>query len=459
MPTTLAQLHPRQRVDTETVTQQQSLQVVRKVLATSLGCITYLRSLFPEENYEDESVGNISLKTLKRGYSQEADKLLDWLETGIFDALNRHYLRAFILGIHLDPKHPNRLAECYTFKIAYPDGEPQMCIERSGEDSQSTEVWDSADVFSRMRGTGGNGVEGKPCRTITVGEVKKSVQQLLRRLILLTQTLKPLPDNRFITMKLYYYENITPPDYEPPFFRPGSAAPEDRFAFETKPEKIQVGEVETPYHTLTLGIQTVTDTFEIPDEDYIATLADQNATAEASQETQTVGLDSQPESQAQGPHAGSWSQGSTQTSLSNGKDNVVENEKIVLWNAEEEIDEGEAEAEGEGKDEGQGEGEGQGGLPSVNDAMIGDDGGQVHNALYGLNASQLSTVPTVPLGTQCSVSTLTGISKMPIGSSSLFPEDSTLIELQDCDSDGDVSMSFAEDTAKMANYASPFLPY
>lgn len=64
-----------------------------------------------------------------------------------------------------------------------------MCIERSGEGREEVaEVWDSADVFGKRRG--GKEKEEGTHKTVTMGEVKKSVQQLLRRLILLTQTLK-----------------------------------------------------------------------------------------------------------------------------------------------------------------------------------------------------------------------------------------------------------------------------
>ncbi|RUS17094.1 HORMA domain-containing protein [Endogone sp. FLAS-F59071] len=402
MPTALAQLHRKQRVDTESVTQQQSLQVVKKILGTSLGYI--------------------SLKTLKRGYSHEADKFLDWVETGIFDALNRQYLRAFILGIHLDPRRPSRLAECYTFRIAYPNGEPRMCIERSGEDREEVaEVWDSADVFEKRRGPGGGKEKEEGThKTVTMGEVKKSVQQLLRRLILLTQTLKPLPDNRFITIKLYYYDDITPPDYEPPFFRPGSSAPEDRFAFETKPEKIQVGEVETTYHTLTLGIQTITDVFDIPDEDYIGCAA-----ADQVSETQTTTRsESQPTacSQAtQGQDAGGYSQDNVVENLIDVGRSIDGNKETVLWNAEEEIDEGNVKGGKEGGEEAGGREINQAGDLSESDKV------QDHTT------SQLSTASTVPLDTQHTM--LNEFSQTEMGVD--------LMEPHGCDSDGDVAMSLA----------------
>jgi hypothetical protein len=47
-------------------------------------------------------------------------------------------------------------------------------------------------------------------------------------------------------MKLFYYEDETPDDYNPPFFYEGSA--DKPFYFTASPEKIEIGRVETPHH-------------------------------------------------------------------------------------------------------------------------------------------------------------------------------------------------------------------
>ncbi|CAG8581037.1 6466_t:CDS:10 [Ambispora gerdemannii] len=254
--------------------QTQSLAIVKQLLKTSLSSITYLRrvfgtlGLFPEENYEDFQVGSesgsyycfflqdsltnsnligLALKHLKRDYSREANSLLDWLETGIFDALAHQYLRAIIFGIFLDPNEPNKLVECYTFKLTYPHGEPLLRIENH-----------EGQVLATVGGDNSGNASLNQQHAFTIGEIKKSLQQLLRRLILLTQTLKPLPDNRYIVVKLHYYEDVTPANYEPLFFR-ASCSDQERLIFGQKPEKIPVGEVETAYHGLNLTIQTIAD--------------------------------------------------------------------------------------------------------------------------------------------------------------------------------------------------------
>ncbi|CAG8609661.1 11844_t:CDS:10, partial [Dentiscutata heterogama] len=124
-------------------------------------------------------------------------------EAGIFDALDHQHLRAVIFGIFLDPKEPNKLVECYTFKVSYPNGEPLLRIENNNGELLTT-AGGGHDVMATMR-------EG----------------------------ITPLPDNRYIVVKLHYYEHVTPADYEPPFFRASNLA-EEGFIFNSRPEKIPV---------------------------------------------------------------------------------------------------------------------------------------------------------------------------------------------------------------------------
>mgnify|MGYP002385268448 CR=1 FL=1 len=48
-------------------------------------------------------------------------------------------------------------------------------------------------------------------------------------------------------MRLYYYEDVTPIDYQPPFFREGS---DEKLSFRKEEHlKLNIGKVETPYHS------------------------------------------------------------------------------------------------------------------------------------------------------------------------------------------------------------------
>ncbi|OZJ03389.1 hypothetical protein BZG36_04002 [Bifiguratus adelaidae] len=223
------------------------------------------RSLFPEENYRNEEIEALPVKTLQRGYSQEADTLLDWMELGIFDALERKYLRAILLGIHLDPESPDRLSECYTFKVTYPhdDNAAHINIEHEvmGGSNKKQSVLNTA--------------KGSSTTPLNKEELAKVVRQLIRRLIIITQTLKPLPDNRYISMKLYYCDERTPPDYEPPMFKAGDAQ-KDIFAFPEKPEEHIVGSLATTYHSIRMHVSTLADSMDVPSEDVLNHLSTQD---------------------------------------------------------------------------------------------------------------------------------------------------------------------------------------
>jgi hypothetical protein len=72
---------------------------------------------------------------------------------------------------------------------------------------------------------------------------------MIRKLLVLTQSLEPLPENAYITMRLFYHDH-TPIDYEPPYFKAGS---------ETLPlgiVPVQLGSIETAHHEIRLQVAT-----------------------------------------------------------------------------------------------------------------------------------------------------------------------------------------------------------
>lgn len=155
-----------------------------------VGCLAYLRSLLPDECFVDQRYGTNTesflsyalfttqeeetsapqikdkaprIKRLQRGSSRDADRLLDWLELGVFDALERKYLKSVQFIIYLDESHPEVIFECYTFSFAYAEGEPALSIADS-------------------RG-----------RQIIVKHAKTDLQSIMRKMIMASQNLAPLP--------------------------------------------------------------------------------------------------------------------------------------------------------------------------------------------------------------------------------------------------------------------------
>ncbi|RPB23270.1 DNA-binding protein [Terfezia boudieri ATCC MYA-4762] len=246
------------------IKQDESLEIVKTLLGASFGCLSFLRGLLPEESFEEVRYGGpdcpltsynwfanseepesnrtsvkdaaqgTRMKRLKRGYSSEADQLLNWLEQGIFEALRRGYLKAVQLAIYVDPAQPDVITEAYTFSFAYrmgPDGTPDAPTGFNVKDNQGNEI--------------------------TVAETSKNIQQVMRRMIVITQNLPTIPDTRYLTVRLHYMD-WTPDNYSPPYFR--RIQPEDpRLRFrEDKGDsvlhKILCGSVATGHHGVSLKV-------------------------------------------------------------------------------------------------------------------------------------------------------------------------------------------------------------
>ncbi|CAH3137001.1 unnamed protein product [Porites lobata] len=219
------------------VTEQQSALFVKKLLAVAVSSITYLRTIFPEHAFGDRCLEDLNLKILKDDSAcPGACQVIQWIK-GCFDALDKKYLRMIVIGIYGDAEDPDTVIESYTFKFSYMDKE--VSIFRNGNKIASAH---------------------------TERDTKKATIRLLRTIILLSQTLSSLPDDVMMTMKLLYYDEVTPPDYEPPGFKHTS---NDAFNFVDEPLNIKVGDVSTPFHTVKLRIKTDCQQFDMK-EDVIA---------------------------------------------------------------------------------------------------------------------------------------------------------------------------------------------
>jgi len=203
------------------VTQLQSTVFVKKLLAIAVSNIAYLRVIFPENAFSDRRLEDLNLKILKNDKSCPlAVQLIDWLK-GVFDAVDKKYLRMLILGIYRRPGDPNTLLEMYTFRFSYTD---------------TTEM----EIYSGDR---------KISSSSTASQTKKATISLLRNLVLRMRMLRPLPDDVGVMMKLFYYDEVTPEDYEPPGF---TAAETDFICMEGNPRKFRFQSVSTAFHSLQL---------------------------------------------------------------------------------------------------------------------------------------------------------------------------------------------------------------
>jgi len=149
--------------------------------ATNFGNTT-VRALMPREvDGEGKQTGRV--------ISDDAARLLGWQEAA-FDALELGYLRCIIFGIYSAEEDPSarELLESYVYHFKYPSaGEIELTLEKDAKSFTSSSVRDQA-----------------------VG--------MVRTLIRLCETMKPVPEERVISLKLFYYDDATPVDYQPQFF-------------------------------------------------------------------------------------------------------------------------------------------------------------------------------------------------------------------------------------------------
>ncbi|XP_061903093.1 zebrafish testis-expressed 38 [Entelurus aequoreus] len=200
-----------------------SLVFVKRMMAVAVSSITYLRGIFPEDAYRSRYLEDLCIKVLRENCNTPGpSKVVKWL-IGCFDALDKQYLQVVFIGVYTDPDEPNCIIESYNFKFKYTDEGPEM------------------DVLSK------NGVEVH----VPMEDTKSACVLLIRKLFLLMQNLNALPNNIHMTMKLYYYDDITPADYEPPGFKEGEC---DSLWFEGTAVHFTLGEVQTTFHTFQVRV-------------------------------------------------------------------------------------------------------------------------------------------------------------------------------------------------------------
>ncbi|KFW75894.1 HORMA domain-containing protein 2, partial [Manacus vitellinus] len=192
-------------------TEPQSLVLVKRLLAISVSCITYMRGLFPESSYGTRYLDDLCLKILREDKSCLGSlQIVKWIQ-GCFDALEKQYV----------------VTELYEFKFKYKKKVPQM------------------DISSNHR----EFVTG-----LCSEDIKQASRLLLRKLYLLMQNLGPLPNDITLTMKLLYYNDVTPKDYQPPGFKE-DASPGD-LLFGGDPVNLRVGSVSTDFHLMKVRVMT-----------------------------------------------------------------------------------------------------------------------------------------------------------------------------------------------------------
>ncbi|KAG9139335.1 hypothetical protein Leryth_011333 [Lithospermum erythrorhizon] len=231
-----------QKVKEAEITEQDSLLLTRNLLRIAIFNISYIRGLFPEKYFSDKNVPALEMKIKKlMPLDDESRRLIDWMEKGVYDALQKKYLKTLLFCICEATDGP--MLEEYEFSFSYSDSDSQevsMNINRSGSKKSST--------FNSTT-------------ELTPNEMRSSACKMVRTLIQLMRTLDKMPDERIILMKLLYHDDVTPSDYEPPFFR-GCMEEEAGNPWVRKPLKMEVGNVNSKHLVLALKVKSVLDPCE-----------------------------------------------------------------------------------------------------------------------------------------------------------------------------------------------------
>ncbi|KAJ4884041.1 DNA-binding HORMA family protein [Raphanus sativus] len=237
-----------QKLKEAEITEQDSLLLTRNLLRIAIFNISYIRGLFPENYFNDKSVPALDMKIKKLlPIDPESRRLIDWMEKGVYDALQKKYLKTLMFCICESVEGP--MIEEYSFNFSYSDSDSQevrMDISRTGTKKRGGTFNSTADI--------------------TQNQMRSSACKMVRTLVQLMRTLDKMPDKRTIVMKLMYYDDVTPPDYEPPFFR-GCTEEEAQHVWTKDPLRMEVGNVNSKHLVLTLKVKSVLDPCEDENDD------------------------------------------------------------------------------------------------------------------------------------------------------------------------------------------------
>ncbi|KAL2955048.1 hypothetical protein AAZX31_18G006300 [Glycine max] len=227
-----------QKVKEAEITEQDSLLLTRNLLRIAIFNISYIRGLFPEKYFNDKSVPALDKKLMP--VDAESRRLIDWMEKGTIKLL-RNTLKTLLFCVCEAVDGP--MIEEYASIPISDNQEVSMNINRTGS--------------KKNRGT----FKYNSTTEITPQQMRSSACKMIRTLVQLMRTLEKMPEERTILMKLLYYDDVTPADYEPPFFK-GCTDEEAYHPWEKNPLKMEVGNVNSKHFVLALKVKSVLDPCE-----------------------------------------------------------------------------------------------------------------------------------------------------------------------------------------------------
>jgi len=183
---------------------KENVKFLKKLVAVAVSNIVFLRGQLEDDSFVQRNLGSLQLRVLQKSKdaSSHSNILIQMIVDGM-SALDKGYLRKMSLIIFdgqedADLGDMRRAYETYSFYFGAQDKD--FSLTKSSRGGGDVPMIEQGDLVSGQ---------------LTEEYVMKTVKKLLRRLINGTQELDVLPDVCFLTICLEYYDNKTPPNYQP----------------------------------------------------------------------------------------------------------------------------------------------------------------------------------------------------------------------------------------------------
>ncbi|CAN6205300.1 unnamed protein product [Urochloa humidicola] len=240
--TPLALRVPRARTGSGITEEGQEADPIRNLLWMAIHNISYIRGVFHESYFSDMSVPALEMKTkILLPIDAQSRKVIDWMEKGVYDALQKKYLSTLLFCIYEE----GLVIEEYAFSFSYSSNcteEVVMSISCTGSKKGSITFKSNASQ-------------------VAPHQMRSSACKMIRRLISLMKTLDPMPEERTILMKLLYYDDNTPEDYEPPFLKLCDDN-DTIYVWNKNPLKMDLESINSKHLVLALKVKNVIQPFD-----------------------------------------------------------------------------------------------------------------------------------------------------------------------------------------------------
>ena len=158
--------------------------------------------------------------------SLQAQQFIGWVEHGVFDALLKNYLERAVVVISRDEEGED-VIEAWSVSVKWlsdAEGRPYPVMEWGHGQNEHADPGHRDDRRTNK----------VACASpeYTLEKVTEISEEMLRELMSTLQYMPQLPTAHWISMRLLYRDDFTPPDYEPAGF---SKASRPELIFKSKP--------------------------------------------------------------------------------------------------------------------------------------------------------------------------------------------------------------------------------